>query len=145
VTTDSSSGCGHPPAAVGTAWATFTLAVLLGAATFTAIGVAYTRLVASADSAPALANAAYLPLLFLLGAWFPISGLPYWLASLADAFPLAPMLDGMRPPAPPRHPARRAAHRQGGALLPAHEDGPLADQRGSPPAPASFGEAWHRT
>jgi ABC-2 type transport system permease protein len=35
-------------------------------------------------------------LLFLSGAWFPISGLPHWLASLADAFPLAPMLDGMR-------------------------------------------------
>jgi ABC-2 type transport system permease protein len=52
--------------------------------------------VANADSAPALANAAYLPLLFLSGAWFPISGLPHWLASLADAFPLAPMLDGMR-------------------------------------------------
>jgi ABC-2 type transport system permease protein len=70
--------------------------VLLGAATFTAVGVAYTRLVANADSAPALANAAYLPLLFLSGAWFPISGLPHWLSSLANAFPLAPLLDGMR-------------------------------------------------
>ena len=74
-----------PPSAV--AWVTFALVALLGAATFTALGVAYTRLVA---------NAAYLPLLFLSGAWFPISGLPHWLASLADAFPLAPMLDGMR-------------------------------------------------
>jgi ABC-2 type transport system permease protein len=83
-----------PPSA--TAWATFALVVLVGAATFTAVGVAYTRLVSNADSAPALANAAYLPLLFLSGAWFPISGLPHWLASLADAFPLAPMLDGMR-------------------------------------------------
>ena len=83
-----------PPSAI--AWVTFALVALLGAATFTALGVAYTRLVASADSAPALANAAYLPLLFLSGAWFPISGLPHWLASLADAFPLAPMLDGMR-------------------------------------------------
>jgi ABC-2 type transport system permease protein len=79
-----------------TAWTTFALVVLLGAATFTAVGVAFTRLVANADSAPALANAAYLPLLFLSGAWFPISGLPHWLASVADAFPLAPMLDGMR-------------------------------------------------
>ena len=78
------------------AWASFTLAVLLGTATFTAVGVAYTRLVANADSAPALANAVYLPLLFLSGAWFPITGLPHWLASLADAFPLAPLLDGMR-------------------------------------------------
>jgi ABC-2 type transport system permease protein len=83
-----------PPSA--TAWATFVLVVLLGAATFTALGVAYTRLVTNADSAPALANAAYLPLLFLSGAWFPISGLPHWLASVANAFPLAPMLDGMR-------------------------------------------------
>ena len=83
-----------PPSA--TAWVTFALVVLLGAATFTAVGVAYTRLVANADSAPALANAGYLPLLFLSGAWFPISGLPHWLSSLADAFPLAPMLDGMR-------------------------------------------------
>ena len=78
------------------AWASFTLVVLLGTATFTAVGVAYTRLVVNADSAPALANAAYLPLLFLSGAWFPIAGLPHWLASLANAFPLAPMLDGMR-------------------------------------------------
>jgi ABC-2 type transport system permease protein len=83
-----------PPSA--TAWAAFALVVLLGAATFTAVGVAFTRLVANADSAPALANAAYLPLLFLSGAWFPVSGLPHWLASLTDAFPLAPMLDGMR-------------------------------------------------
>jgi ABC-2 type transport system permease protein len=83
-----------PPSA--TAWATFALVVLLGAATFTAVGVAYTRLVANADSAPALANAAYLPLLFLSGAWFPISGLPHWLSSVANAFPLAPMLDAMR-------------------------------------------------
>jgi ABC-2 type transport system permease protein len=78
------------------AWATFALVVLLGAATFTAVAIAYTRLVADADSAPALVQAAFLPLLFLSGAWFPISGLPHWLASLANAFPLAPMLDGMR-------------------------------------------------
>ena len=83
-----------PPSA--TAWATFALVALLGAATFTAVGVAYTRLVANADSAPALTQAAFLPLLFLSGAWFPISGLPHWLSSLANAFPLAPMLDGMR-------------------------------------------------
>jgi ABC-2 type transport system permease protein len=83
-----------PPSA--TAWATFALIALLGAATFTAVGVAYTRLVANADSAPALTQAAFLPLLFLSGAWFPISGLPHWLSSLANAFPLAPMLDGMR-------------------------------------------------
>jgi ABC-2 type transport system permease protein len=83
-----------PPSA--TAWASFALVVLLGTATFTAVGVAYTRLVANADSAPALANAVYLPLLFLSGAWFPIAGLPHWLASLANTFPLAPMLDGMR-------------------------------------------------
>jgi ABC-2 type transport system permease protein len=78
------------------AWATFALVVLLGAATFTAVGIAYTRLVANADSAPALVQATFLPLLFLSGAWFPLSGLPHWLASLANAFPLAPMLDGMR-------------------------------------------------
>jgi len=83
-----------PPSA--TAWATFALVVLLGAATFTALGVAFTRLVANADSAPALTNAAYLPLLFLSGAWFPISGLPHWLGSLANDFPLARLLDGMR-------------------------------------------------
>jgi ABC-2 type transport system permease protein len=58
-----------PPTAAG--WATFALVALL-------------------------ANAAYLPLLFLSGAWFPISGLPHWLAKLAGDFPLAPMLDGMR-------------------------------------------------
>jgi ABC-2 type transport system permease protein len=78
------------------AWIAFLGLVFLGAATFTAVGVAYTRLIRNADSAPALTNAAYLPLLFLSGAWFPISGLPHWLSSLAGAFPLVPMLDGMR-------------------------------------------------
>ena len=79
-----------------TAWTTFALVILLGAATFTAVGVAYTRVVTNADSAPALVQAAFLPLLFLSGAWFPLNNLPQWLASLANAFPLAPMLDGMR-------------------------------------------------
>ena len=78
------------------AWITFLALVFLRAATFTAVGVAYTRLIGNADSAPTLTNAAYLPLLFLSGAWFPISGLPHWLSSLAGAFPLVPMLDGMR-------------------------------------------------
>jgi ABC-2 type transport system permease protein len=78
------------------AWLAFLALVFLGAATFTAVGVAYTRLIGNADSAPALTNAAYLPLLFLSGAWFPISGLPHWLSTLAGAFPLVPMLDGMR-------------------------------------------------
>jgi len=83
-----------PPSAG--AWVSFTVVTLLGAAAFTAVGVAYTRLVRNADSAPALANAAYLPLLFLSGAWFPVYGLPHWLGSLANDFPLARLLDGMR-------------------------------------------------
>jgi ABC-type multidrug transport system permease subunit len=70
-------GVSLPPSP--SAWATFALVVLLGAATFTAVGIAYTRLVANADSAPALVQAAFLPLLFLSGAWFPLSGLPHWL------------------------------------------------------------------
>jgi ABC-2 type transport system permease protein len=78
------------------AWSAFALVVLLGAAAFSALGVAYTRLVANADAAPALTQAAFLPLLFLSGAWFPLDNLPRWLASLAAAFPLVPMLDGMR-------------------------------------------------
>jgi ABC-type uncharacterized transport system permease subunit len=50
--------------------------------------------VANADAAPALTQAAFVPLLFLSGAWFPLDNLPRWLASLAAAFPLVPMLDG---------------------------------------------------
>jgi ABC-2 type transport system permease protein len=68
--------------------------VLLGAAAFTA--VAYTRVVPDADSAQALVQAVFLPLLFLSGAWFPLDNLPHWLGSLANDFPLAAMLDGMR-------------------------------------------------
>ena len=60
------------------------------------ISPAATSCSSPSSAAPALANAAYLPLLFLSGAWFPISGLPHWLAELAGDFPLAPMLDGLR-------------------------------------------------
>jgi ABC-2 type transport system permease protein len=77
-----------------TGWATFAVVVLVGAAAFTA--VAYTRVVPNADSAQALVQAVFLPLLFLSGAWFPLDNLPHWLGSLANDFPLAAMLDGMR-------------------------------------------------
>ena len=48
------------------------------------------RLVANADAAPAPTQAAFLPLLFLSGAWIPLDNRPRWLASLANAFRSSP-------------------------------------------------------
>jgi ABC-2 type transport system permease protein len=49
------------------------LVLLIGAASFTALGVAIAGLIPNADAAPPVVNAIYFPLVFLSGTFFPIS------------------------------------------------------------------------
>lgn len=63
-----------------------TLAV--GAAAFSALGVALTALIPNDDAAAPIANAVTLPLFFVSGLFFPIDDAPGWMQTLAEVFPV---------------------------------------------------------
>jgi ABC-2 type transport system permease protein len=64
------------------------LAVLLGAATFAALGIAAVALIPNAEAAPVVANVLILPLTFISGIWYPLTGAPTWLLDVAKVFPV---------------------------------------------------------
>jgi ABC-2 type transport system permease protein len=63
------------------------LALLVGAATFTAVGVMVATFVPNADAAPAVVNAVFFPVLFLSGTFFPLQP-GSTVAHLASLFPV---------------------------------------------------------
>jgi ABC-2 type transport system permease protein len=65
--------------------------VVLGAATFCALGVAITVIIPNADAAPAIVNGVYLPLMFISGTFFPLSSSSV-LAKIASYFPIRPFV-----------------------------------------------------
>ena len=69
--------------------------MILGAATFSALGLALAALSPNARSAPALANAFILPLAFISGIFFPMEGAPEWLQTVASLFPLEPFANAV--------------------------------------------------
>ena len=66
----------------------FLATLLLGAATFSCLGVAVTTLIPNADAAPAVVNASILPLLFVSDVFIPMDQAPSWLNMVADVFPV---------------------------------------------------------
>jgi ABC-2 type transport system permease protein len=64
------------------------LVLLLSALTFTALGLALTALVRSAEGSSAVVNAIYLPMLFISGAFFSAHSSPRFLRAIADVLPL---------------------------------------------------------
>jgi ABC-2 type transport system permease protein len=64
------------------------VAVLLGAATFAALGMAAVMLIPNAEAAPVVANVLILPLSFISGIWYPLTGAPQWLVDVAKIFPV---------------------------------------------------------
>jgi ABC-2 type transport system permease protein len=69
--------------------------VVLGAATLASLGVAVASLVRTADQAIPVAQLTFLPLSFISGVWYPLSGAPDWLVHLANVFPLAHLVDAL--------------------------------------------------
>jgi ABC-2 type transport system permease protein len=68
------------------------LALLLGAACFTALGLALTTAIKSAEGSSAVVNAVYLPISFVSGAFFSPHAFPGVLKAIADALPLVYMI-----------------------------------------------------
>lgn len=79
-----------------------TLAV--GAACFCALGLAISGLCPNADAAPAIVNFSIFPLLFVSGIFFPLDTAPTWLRSVAKAFPMQRLADGLQYAFDPRTP-----------------------------------------
>lgn len=69
------------------------VAVLLGAATFAALGIAAVAIIPNAEAAPVVANVLILPLTFISGIWYPLTGAPGWLLDVAKVFPVERLAD----------------------------------------------------
>jgi ABC-2 type transport system permease protein len=73
-----------------------TLALLLGAISFAALGVGLSGLVRSAEGASAMVNAVYLPVSFISGAFFSPERFPGFLEAIANVLPLRYLIELVR-------------------------------------------------
>jgi ABC-2 type transport system permease protein len=72
-------------------WSTFPAAVvtvLLGIACFCALGMALAAVIPNGETAPAVANATALPILFISGVFIPLDDAPEWLRTVGSIFPV---------------------------------------------------------
>lgn len=76
-----------PPS--GVSLVRFLVTLVVGAASFAALGLALTTVIPNADAAPAVVNATVLPLLFLSGVFIPVSNsTPAWINTVGNFFPI---------------------------------------------------------
>ena len=73
----------------------FVLTILVGAAAFSALGLAVTAVIPTAQAAPAVVNASILPLLFISNVFIPASQAPEWLVTFSKVFPVRHYADAM--------------------------------------------------
>jgi ABC-2 type transport system permease protein len=66
----------------------FLVTLLVGFATFTALGLAMTTLIPNEDAAPAIINAVILPLLFISDIFIRFADPPVWLDVVRNVFPV---------------------------------------------------------
>ncbi|HUO74997.1 MAG TPA: ABC transporter permease [Solirubrobacteraceae bacterium] len=78
------------------------LALVLGTAAFTTLGIGIVRFIPNAEAAPAVVNLLILPLTFISGIWFVTDGMPQFLLSIAKIFPIKPLADLMQHAFDPR-------------------------------------------
>jgi ABC-2 type transport system permease protein len=73
----------------------FLVTMAVGAASFSALGLAITSVIPNADASPAIVNASILPLLFLSGIFIPIQDPDAWYVTLAKFFPVYHFAEAM--------------------------------------------------
>ncbi len=73
----------------------FVLTIVTGAAAFSALGLAVTAAIPTAQAAPAVVNASILPLLFISNVFIPASQAPEWLVTFSKVFPVRHYADAM--------------------------------------------------
>jgi ABC-2 type transport system permease protein len=81
----------------GTALGQFVTTLLVGAACFSALGLAVSGYIPNADAGPPVVNAIIFPLLFLSGVFIPFDrDTPAWVEVVGDVFPVRHLVDAMR-------------------------------------------------
>lgn len=65
------------------------ISIIVGAMAFAAIGLAMTTIISSEDAAPAVTNAVFLPLYFISGVFVPNEGVPDWVSTVGNLFPVS--------------------------------------------------------
>jgi ABC-2 type transport system permease protein len=70
------------------AWGPFLLSVIVGAASFCALGLAITSVIPNGDAAPAMVNGIVLPLLFISDVFASLTTAPQWIKTVGDIFPI---------------------------------------------------------
>ena len=73
----------------------FLLTLVVGAASFCALGMAMTAAIPNADAAPAVVNASILPLLFISNVFIPLQNPPAWLDFVSKLFPVRHFADAL--------------------------------------------------
>ncbi|MGE5827902.1 MAG: ABC transporter permease [Micromonosporaceae bacterium] len=75
----------------------FLAALVVGAASFCALGFAVTTIIPNSDAAPPIVNATILPLLFLSGIFIPLGdNAPAWITWTARVFPVKHFADAIQ-------------------------------------------------
>jgi ABC-2 type transport system permease protein len=69
---------------------------VMASITFMSLGFAIGARSSGVESASVLSGMIVLPVVFLSGAFFPISGLPDWLEPVVEMLPMAPLIEAMR-------------------------------------------------
>jgi ABC-2 type transport system permease protein len=73
----------------------FLVTIAVGAASFSALGLALTPLIPNAEASPPIVNASILPLLFLSGIFIPIQDPNAWYVTVAKGFPIYHFAEAM--------------------------------------------------
>ena len=82
----------------------FILTVLVGGASFCALGLAITAVIPNADASPAIVNATVLPLQFISGIFIPLDDAPDWIVNISKFFPIYHLSQAMQGPFNPFDP-----------------------------------------
>jgi len=77
-------------------WVRFTWVFVLGTAAGTVVGIAYSSLARSAQSAGAVVSPVVIVLQFISGVFFVFTDLPSWMQTIGSIFPLKWLAQGMR-------------------------------------------------
>jgi ABC-2 type transport system permease protein len=73
----------------------FALTLVVGAAVFSALGVAVTAVIPNADAAPAVVNGTILPLLFISNVFIPLENPSGWIDVVGKIFPVRHFADAL--------------------------------------------------
>ncbi|MCY3733535.1 MAG: ABC transporter permease, partial [Chloroflexi bacterium] len=77
-------------------WLTLIWIILLGVPAGCVLGIAITKIIPSANAAPAVIQAPFIILQFISGVFFTLASLPTWLQWVAGVFPLRWLAQGLR-------------------------------------------------